>query len=108
MKNKLILLNFILCSIGSLILGVGAKLLFLGDYEDWLMIKHNLPLSFFQRLFPFLLIGLIGVIILFGLLFMFNRILLKNETKINLLGLTLINTLIVLISCLLGTFNFFF
>ena len=108
MQKKLILLNFILCGIGSLILGVGAMVIFLGEYEDWLIIKQNLPLSFFQRIFPFLLIGLIGVIILFGLLFIFNRTILKNETKINLFGLTLINTLIVLISCIWGTFKFFF
>jgi hypothetical protein len=107
MKNKVIILNFILCGIGSLILGLGARIIFLGTKEEWLVLKHNLPSTYFQRLIPFVLIGLIGVIILFGLNFVINKTLLNNDSKINLLKLTLINTIIVLISCILGTMMFF-
>lgn len=107
MKNKVIILNFVLCAIGSLILGLGAKLIFIGTKEEWLILKHNLPATYFQRLIPFAVIGSIGVIILLGLNFLINKTLLKNETKVNLLKLTLINTLIVFFSCMLGTMMFF-
>jgi hypothetical protein len=55
MKNEVISLNYFLSVTGSLILGIAANLFYLGSKEEWLMLKEQLPQSFFQRLISFLL-----------------------------------------------------
>jgi hypothetical protein len=108
MKNEVISLNYFLSVTGSLILGIAANLFYLGSKEEWLMLKEQLPQSFFQRLISFLFIGLLGVIVLHIFNFWLNRTVLKDYSKLNIVKLTVVNSLIVLTSCVSGTIMFFY
>ena len=105
--KKLISFNIIASVIGAIVLLLLNMILFIGSKEDFYALQNEMPKSFINRFFAFSLLGLIGVIILTLVNVISNLTWLKNNEKVNIIKVGLIDLGIVVLSCLIGTTMFF-